>query len=285
MVGHENLLQRHRPGNARIQRLSGNSGFKRRSDSGARHDPDVGYGRRFGGVHSAEKTSVVIEQLLRRSVAFRRHTCVNRSDGPPRWGQALKIIFDPAIPHFLQLIAGVTFAASLVVIALGVHAAPFRNRQRILDAVARYQLAILSRAIERYKQDCNAYPPEQEGLSRLITNPGAPCWKGPYLGVIPHDPWGRPFKYVLPPNSVEPYVLSYGADGMAGGEFFDQDLSSRDSNRPIPETPNEAQVRRIYRCSWLGAWTTLVGCLYVYSRASRSLKERSASSDTNTAAG
>jgi type II secretion system protein G len=68
------------------------------------------------------------------------------------------------------------------------------------------------------RRDCNGYPDEGCGLNALITNDGAVCWKGPYMQAIPFDPWGRPYRYLVRPDSIEPEIISYGADGREGGE-------------------------------------------------------------------
>ena len=52
--------------------------------------------------------------------------------------------------------------------------------------------------------------------------------RGPYLdGEVPADPWGRAFEFHL--ENLQPEIVSYGADGKPGGEFFDMDLSSRNN--------------------------------------------------------
>jgi general secretion pathway protein G len=50
-------------------------------------------------------------------------------------------------------------------------------------------------------------------------------WK-PYLDKLPNDPWGRPYQYMNPGLKGEADVLSFGADGQAGGEGNNADIGS-----------------------------------------------------------
>jgi general secretion pathway protein G len=50
-------------------------------------------------------------------------------------------------------------------------------------------------------------------------------WK-PYLDKLPNDPWGRPYQYMNPGIRSEVEVLSFGADGQAGGEGNNADIGS-----------------------------------------------------------
>jgi general secretion pathway protein G len=43
---------------------------------------------------------------------------------------------------------------------------------------------------------------------------------------LPADPWGNPYQYQSPSEHGEYEILSYGADGSAGGEGEDQDVMS-----------------------------------------------------------
>jgi general secretion pathway protein G len=56
-------------------------------------------------------------------------------------------------------------------------------------------------------------------LNALTTRPAnANNWQGPYLKVLPPDPWGNPYLYKnpgTPPNDAE--IISLGRDGKAGG--------------------------------------------------------------------
>ena len=50
-------------------------------------------------------------------------------------------------------------------------------------------------------------------------------WKS-YLDKMPVDPWGNPYQYLNPGINSEIDVMSWGADGKAGGEGVDADIGS-----------------------------------------------------------
>ena len=94
---------------------------------------------------------------------------------------------------------------------------------------AKTQVKMLSDAIEGYKLDNQNYPESESGLQALIENvDDLETWKGPYIkGVIPKDPWGNEYVYRCPGEDDRPFeVISYGADGEAGGEGENADISS-----------------------------------------------------------
>ena len=48
-----------------------------------------------------------------------------------------------------------------------------------------------------------------------------------FAGVeLPNDPWGRPYQYLNPGIKGEIDVMSFGADGVSGGEGKDADVGS-----------------------------------------------------------
>jgi hypothetical protein len=95
----------------------------------------------------------------------------------------------------------------------------------------------LTKAVERYKADCGEYPTASQGLNALVLDYGVSGWRGPYLKDLPVDPWQRPYEYLLTVGTLE--ILSYGADGKPGGEFFDADISSRNLRWSMPDSPYE----------------------------------------------
>ena len=52
-------------------------------------------------------------------------------------------------------------------------------------------------------------------------------WK-PYVDKLPNDPWGNAYQYMNPGIRGEIDVLSFGADGQAGGEGKNADIGSWD---------------------------------------------------------
>jgi general secretion pathway protein G len=99
---------------------------------------------------------------------------------------------------------------------------------------ARASFTTLENALERFKLDMGRYPTEEEGLTVLLVPPEDDDgrWGPKYLRKDRYlqDAWGNDYVYIAPGPEGEPFeILSYGADGVEGGEGkFDQDLSSLD---------------------------------------------------------
>ncbi|MDR0457669.1 MAG: type II secretion system major pseudopilin GspG, partial [Burkholderiaceae bacterium] len=78
--------------------------------------------------------------------------------------------------------------------------------------------------------DNSVYPSADQGLQALVakpaTDPVPPNWKGPYLEKLPNDPWGHPYVYLNPGVKDDVDVMSYGADGVSGGEGKNADIGS-----------------------------------------------------------
>jgi general secretion pathway protein G len=128
--------------------------------------------------------------------------------------------------------------AIIALIAAVVGPRLFAQLDRSKVTTARLQIRSLEAAVETMRLDIGRLPTEQEGLDLLIQADTATVagWAGPYLDkALPSDPWMRPYVYVAPPaaatgapgapdNSAR--VISYGADGAAGGEGLNADVSS-----------------------------------------------------------
>lgn len=83
------------------------------------------------------------------------------------------------------------------------------------------QISALSSALDAYRLDMGQYPDELEALTR--NDSGRASWNGPYLrGDVPNDPWGNAYVYESDGRTFS--ILSYGADGRAGGEDNDADI-------------------------------------------------------------
>ena len=98
---------------------------------------------------------------------------------------------------------------------------------------AKVDIAALTTALQLYKLDNGEYPTTEQGLKALIEPPekegGAGNWKkGGYIEKqsVPKDPWGREFIYLSPGIHGDYDILSYGADGVPGGEDKNQDIKS-----------------------------------------------------------
>lgn len=103
-----------------------------------------------------------------------------------------------------------------------------RQEEKAKVKTARAQIEMLGTALDTFRLDVGRYPTTQEGLEALRQRPaGVERWDGPYLKKeVPRDPWGNPYVY-RSPGEREPYeLLSYGADGVAGGTDDNADIKS-----------------------------------------------------------
>lgn len=94
---------------------------------------------------------------------------------------------------------------------------------------AALQVSSLKSSLDLYFLDMGRYPSKAEGLNALVERPvSADGWNGPYLqqSAIPADPWGNAYQYAVPGPKAPYQILSYGADGVAGGTGADADIVS-----------------------------------------------------------
>ena len=94
---------------------------------------------------------------------------------------------------------------------------------------ARTDVSNLMQALKLYRLDNQQYPSAEQGLAVLVTKPTVGAvptnWKS-YVDKLPNDPWGRAYLYMNPGLKGEVDVLSFGADGQAGGEGKNADIGS-----------------------------------------------------------
>lgn len=120
----------------------------------------------------------------------------------------------------------------IAILAAVVGPSLFRNVGDARVAAARTQIETFGTALDAYRLDNGSYPSTQQGLLALWQRPtiDPPAnWRSPYLRKsVPKDPWGHDYVYVAPgrvnPSSYD--LLSYGADGRAGGEGDNADIVS-----------------------------------------------------------
>src|SRR6185312_16018517 len=134
-----------------------------------------------------------------------------------------------------NLQAGVTLIEMLVVVVIiAVFAAVVGPKllgqgDKARVVAAKQQIENFQLALGQYHLDTGSYPSTEQGLAALRTQPnGVEQWHGPYLqkDVAP-DPWSHPYVYKFPgDHGDEPDVLSYGADGQAGGTELNTDIVS-----------------------------------------------------------
>jgi general secretion pathway protein G len=94
---------------------------------------------------------------------------------------------------------------------------------------ARIQIESLGSALDLYFLDNGRYPNSAEGINALVQRPpAAQAWNGPYLkgGMVPVDPWGKPYLYRSPGQHGAYDLSSYGADGQEGGTGAAADVTN-----------------------------------------------------------
>ncbi len=98
---------------------------------------------------------------------------------------------------------------------------------------AKMQMESIETALKLYKLDNGMYPTTEQGLQALVEMPQSGTiptkWrKGGYLekGKLPKDPWGNDFIYLCPGIHGEYDIISYGGDGVPGGEEKDRDINN-----------------------------------------------------------
>ena len=135
---------------------------------------------------------------------------------------------------------GFTFIETIVTISIililsaAVGFSAIKYIERAQAAACRNQIESLRLALQAYFLDCGQYPTETQGLNALWEKPvHAPVplrWDGPYVDrQIPKDPWGNTFTYKNPGEKNLPFsIVSFGADGKAGGEGANADIHSWD---------------------------------------------------------
>lgn len=100
----------------------------------------------------------------------------------------------------------------------------------------RANIRTLSQAVRLFQSQQGYLPTQQQGLAALVSAPTVPPLpprypEGGYLESrnVPKDAWGRPFIYLVPGRNREAFeIISYGADGEAGGTGINAEISSAD---------------------------------------------------------
>jgi general secretion pathway protein G len=90
-------------------------------------------------------------------------------------------------------------------------------------SAASSQISMLESALDSYRLDIGHYPESLQALVENEDDEGG--WDGPYLNradEVPLDPWDNAFVYSRDGRSFS--LISYGADGVEGGEGVDTDI-------------------------------------------------------------
>ncbi|MFC1505416.1 type II secretion system major pseudopilin GspG [Thermodesulfobacteriota bacterium] len=100
---------------------------------------------------------------------------------------------------------------------------------------AKLQIESLETSLKLYKLDNGMYPTTDQGLQALVEAPSSGVlpqkWReGGYVekGRLPKDPWGNEFVYLSPGVHGDFDLISYGADGVPGGEDRNTDINNWD---------------------------------------------------------
>lgn len=98
---------------------------------------------------------------------------------------------------------------------------------------AKMTIESLETSLRLYKLDNGSYPTTEQGLQALIERPDTgnvpKKWRdGGYLEKrkVPKDPWDNEYVYLSPGVNGEYDIVSYGSDGIPGGEGKDSDINS-----------------------------------------------------------
>ncbi len=104
----------------------------------------------------------------------------------------------------------------------------FGKVDKAKNKTAKAQIELLGSALDSFRLDNDRYPSTEEGLNALREKPTElKDWDGPYLPKkVPLDPWDRPYVYKCPGEHGDYDLISYGRDGVEGGEKSDQDAVS-----------------------------------------------------------
>jgi general secretion pathway protein G len=153
-------------------------------------------------------------------------------NGSGRRKQGIETQMIKTFRHITAADRGFTLMELLVVLTiiglLAALAGPtlYKRLATAKHSTAKAQIEDFTTALDDFFIDVGRYPTAQEGLDALFTlPPGVKKWNGPYLKKqIPADPWDRPYIYRNPGKHGAYEILSYGADGRAGGEGEDSDI-------------------------------------------------------------
>lgn len=107
---------------------------------------------------------------------------------------------------------------------------------------AKADLATFEQALEHYHLIVGEYPTTEQGLEALWEAPSGvnpETWRqgGPFVKKKNYlDPWGHEYVYVSPGADERPFeLMSYGADGKAGGEDKNEDINNWEMGRQAAE--------------------------------------------------
>ena len=126
----------------------------------------------------------------------------------------------------------------VVLVIIGILAAIIGPRMvgqtdKAMRVQAQAQIKSFDTALKMYKLNHKVYPTTEQGLAALVTAPtsGTAVKNYPERGYldgesVPKDPWGNDYVYLCPGVHSDFDIVSYGADGVQGGDGNDKDVTS-----------------------------------------------------------
>jgi general secretion pathway protein G len=135
--------------------------------------------------------------------------------------------FVPSCLHARTAFSLVEFTAVLALMAIVAGIVTLSIRPLMVKGkqdAARTEIAQVCGALESFYTTYNRYPSNTEGLSVLRQK--TEKLTEPLLTRDPVDPWGNAYQYNAPGREGPYEVLSFGADGKAGGDGGDKDIGS-----------------------------------------------------------
>ncbi len=130
---------------------------------------------------------------------------------------------------FIELMVVIVIMGILMTaVAVNLMDAPGEARQ----SQAKVDIKTIETALKLYKLDNGAYPSTEQGLLALVEAPETGTlpkkWrKGGYLEQrkVPRDPWQNELVYLCPGSHGDYDIISYGGDGVPGGEDENADIN------------------------------------------------------------
>ena len=113
--------------------------------------------------------------------------------------------------------------AILAMLAALVGPALFERLDKGKQSTASTQISMIQSALDAYRLEVGHYPNSLEALVTNVDDENG--WDGPYLNradEVPLDPWKNEFVYSRVGSNFS--LMSYGADGVEGGEGPDADI-------------------------------------------------------------
>lgn len=161
-----------------------------------------------------------------------RRSLKRESAADPRAARDVASCAVPRPPRGFTLIEILVVVVILGILAMIVVPRVMEEPGRARVVRAKQDIASIVAALNIYKLDNFVYPSTEQGLEALVNKPSgqpdAPNWSQ-RLDRVPKDPWNHPYQYQHPGQHGEIDVLSYGADGKAGGEGEAADIGNWDS--------------------------------------------------------